>query len=321
MGGNAPSTSTPAYPGDYGTQGNFKSGAYPGSLNYATAVTDVKGNFWLFGGYGMDPTRTYGELNDLWEYDPTTNEWAWITGSTTVESGGSYGSLQTPAPGNSPCSRLSAVMWADNLGNLWLFGGFGFPPNGEGYLNDLWEFNPTTGYWAWMAGNNTMGIVPPPIGSNNAPGSGWVGIYGNLGAAAPATTLEVAFIPLAGPTAVAISGSLAAKVSTPSETMAISTTFGSSAPLPTSGRGWEEATSQTSRACIRHPQALPSMASPVGAQRLQMTRTSQYMPSLRQQPPAIPQEPVRRLCPGRIRRAIYGSWRVQAWTERAGPVI
>jgi N-acetylneuraminic acid mutarotase len=184
LGGNAPSISTPAFPGDYGTPGNFNSGAYPGSLNFAAAVTDVKGNFWLFGGYGSDLTGAYGDLNDLWEYNPTTMEWAWISGSTTVESGGNYGSLRTPASGNLPCSRDSAVMWADNLGNLWLFGGFGYPPNGEGYLNDLWEFNPTTGNWVWMAGNDTMGIVIPPSGSGNAPGSGWVGIYGNSGAAA-----------------------------------------------------------------------------------------------------------------------------------------
>ncbi len=184
MGGDSPTNSQAAFEGIYGTNGDFTSGAYPGSLNFPAAVTDETGNFWLFGGYGSDSTGAYGDLNDLWEYKPATNEWAWMSGSAAGESIGSYGTLQTLASGNLPCSREEAVMWADSLGNLWLFGGFGFPPNGEGYLNDLWEFNPTTGFWAWMAGDNTMGVVIPPSGSKNAPGSGWVGIYGTLGVAA-----------------------------------------------------------------------------------------------------------------------------------------
>jgi len=185
MGGDAPTNSQAAFEGIYGPQGNFTSGEQPGSLNFPGSVTDANGNFWLFGGYGSDSTGAYGDLNDLWEYKPAANEWAWMSGSATEESSGSYGPLQTPGSGNLPCSREEAVMWADNLGNVWLFGGFGFPPNGEGYLNDLWEFNATTGYWAWMAGNDTMGTVTPPSGSNDAPGSGWVGVYGTLGTAAP----------------------------------------------------------------------------------------------------------------------------------------
>jgi N-acetylneuraminic acid mutarotase len=176
MGGEEPSNSSPAYPGTYGSLGDFTSGAYPGSRNFATAGTDASGNFWLFGGYGQDSTGATGSLNDLWEYKPATNEWAWISGSATGGANGDYGKLQTPASGNAPCARNGAVMWTDSSGNLWLFGGFGFPPNGEGYLNDLWEFNPATGYWAWMAGNDTMGIVPPS-------GSGWIGVYGTLGSA------------------------------------------------------------------------------------------------------------------------------------------
>jgi hypothetical protein len=153
--------------------GDFKSGGYPGSRNFATAGTDVSGNFWLFGGYGQDSTGATGDLNDLWEYKSATNEWAWISGSTTEGDGGHYGNLQTPASGNAPCARDGGVTWTDNSGNLWLFGGHGFPPHAEGYLNDLWKFNPATGYWAWMAGNDTMS-------SNN----GWTGVYGTLGSAA-----------------------------------------------------------------------------------------------------------------------------------------
>lgn len=174
VGGEAPSNSSPAYPGTYGSLGDFTSGAYPGSRNFATAGTDSSGNLWLFGGYGQDSTGATGDLNDLWEYKPATNEWAWISGSASGGGGGNYGTLQTPASGNAPCARSGAAMWTDSHGDLWLFGGFGFPPNGEGYLNDLWKFDPASGYWAWMAGNDTMGLVPPS-------GSGWIGVYGTLG--------------------------------------------------------------------------------------------------------------------------------------------
>ncbi len=188
MGGDAPTNSQPDFAGTYGTPGDFTSGAFPGSRNFATTGTDASGNFWLFGGNGQGSTVGAADaLDDLWEFNPTTNQWAWISGSSTTGDSGSYGTLQAFASGNGPCSRYGASMWTDSSGDLWLFGGFGFPPNGEGYLNDLWEYNPTLGTegeWAWMAGNNTMGTVTPPAGSQNAPGSGWIGIYGTSGVAA-----------------------------------------------------------------------------------------------------------------------------------------
>ncbi len=44
-----------------------------------------------------------------------------------------------------------------------MFGGVGFDANGSGgnkgsYLNDLWEFVPSTRRWAWMGGGNTSGL-------------------------------------------------------------------------------------------------------------------------------------------------------------------
>jgi hypothetical protein len=35
------------------------------------------------------------------------------------------------------------VSWVDAAGNLWFFGGDGYDSTGaQGYLNDLWEFEP-----------------------------------------------------------------------------------------------------------------------------------------------------------------------------------
>ena len=184
--------------------------------------------------------RQLGYLNDLWEFNPSTNEWTWMGGSSTMAcderlmasrcvrhvgnaccwkhprrpsdtlragptaaaiSGslgalatmptatvycsttfgssippranghgwaeaarsaarvpGVYGTLGTPAAGNIPGDRYSAASWTDSSGNLWLFGGYGYDANGNtGYLNDLWEFNPTANEWAWMGGSSTVG--------------------------------------------------------------------------------------------------------------------------------------------------------------------
>jgi hypothetical protein len=130
--------------------------------------TDSTGNLWLFGGFGVDASGTGGDLNDLWEFNPATNEWAWMSGSSTMEGCFSIddgyincgisvpGTLGAPAPGNTPGGREWASSWTDSKGNLWLFGGQGFDPKGNYCaLDDLWEFNTTTKEWAWMNGGST----------------------------------------------------------------------------------------------------------------------------------------------------------------------
>ncbi|MBL0052495.1 MAG: hypothetical protein IPP29_13795 [Bacteroidetes bacterium] len=37
----------------------------------------------LFGGFGEANSST-GLLNDLWKYDITNNEWAWMSGDSTI---------------------------------------------------------------------------------------------------------------------------------------------------------------------------------------------------------------------------------------------
>ena len=88
-------------------------------------------------------------------------QWTWMSGSSTLGSGqgqsGMYGTLYMPAPTNVPGGRWGAPSWIDNSGHLWLFGGFGYASNAIfGYLNDLWEFNPSTNEWTWMGGSTTL---------------------------------------------------------------------------------------------------------------------------------------------------------------------
>ncbi len=135
-------------PGVYGTLGTPAAGNIPGGRGSASSWTDRSGNFWLFGGYGFDANFNEGDLNDLWEFNPSTNEWAWMGGSNMMcfaASDGVWGTLGTPAPGNIPGCRGSASSWTDRSGNLWLFGGWGDVGNDDfGTLNDLWEYQPGT---------------------------------------------------------------------------------------------------------------------------------------------------------------------------------
>ncbi|MGD0681059.1 MAG: Ig-like domain repeat protein [Terracidiphilus sp.] len=166
--------------GVYGTLGSPATGNIPGSRQYATTWVDLSGNFWLFGGYAFDASGFLGPLNDLWEFNPTTKEWAWISGGSADYSPGVYGTPGSPAAGNTPGSRMSASGWTDNAGNLWLFGGYGLDANGNSpYLNDLWEFNPTTKEWAWMSGSSsapapcTLGCSVPGVnGTLGVPAAG-----------------------------------------------------------------------------------------------------------------------------------------------------
>ncbi len=150
-------SSTSLAAGVYGTKGTPASTNVPGARLGAVNWEDSGGNLWLFGGWGADSAGILGYLNDVWEYSPTTGEWTWVSGSNTVNPGGSYGSQGAAAATNVPGGRSDAVSWKDADGNLWLFGGLGPDSTGTvGFLNDLWVFSHASGGWTWLGGSNTV---------------------------------------------------------------------------------------------------------------------------------------------------------------------
>lgn len=153
----------PNQPGIYGSFRVPSQNNIPGARHSAVSWADDKGNLWLFGGFGKDSSSL---KNDLWKFNISTNEWTWVSGSNLLNQQGIYGSPRVAHQNNQPGGRQNAIGWADRVGNLWLFGGYGNGSSGTGYLNDLWKFNTTTNQWTWMSG----GEVP------NQPG-----IYGKMG--------------------------------------------------------------------------------------------------------------------------------------------
>ncbi len=190
-------------PGVYGTLGISAPGNFPGGRTGESTWTDKDGNFWLFGGYGVDSAGSVGYLNDLWRYDPSTNEWAWMGGGNRIPvlSGGNlgqYGTLGVPGAGNIPGGRQNASAWTDRGNKFWLFGGDGYDARGTlSELNDLWQFDLSTDQWTWIGGSNepvcgtyfcgergvrgTLGVPASensPSGRNGA--SNWLDTDGNF---------------------------------------------------------------------------------------------------------------------------------------------
>ena len=110
--------------GIYGTQGVAAATNMPGPRDKAAAWTDKSGQQWLFGGEGYDSSGTFGGLNDLWEYSPSSGEWTWVGGSNTVNATGVYGTQGLPAKTNVPGGRFGPATWTDANGNLWKLGGW-----------------------------------------------------------------------------------------------------------------------------------------------------------------------------------------------------
>jgi hypothetical protein len=180
-------TSSACQPGIYGTLGSGAGGNIPGGRADALGWTDQSGNRWLLGGMGCDAAGNFGALNDLWQINASTQAWVWMSGSSTMTRedaqgdyglNGVYGSLGQAAQNNVPGGRYEGTLWIDASGNLWVFGGQGYDSTGTlGFLNDLWEFNPSSRQWTWMGGSNSVPSATGGVG-------GQPGVYGALGVAA-----------------------------------------------------------------------------------------------------------------------------------------
>lgn len=147
--------------GNYGSFNVAAQSNIPGSRKNGVAWRLADGQLALFGGEGFTDNSD-GFLNDLWKFHPSTNLWTWFGGQKTINNAGIYGTLGTPSDNNIPGARRGAAYLTDPLGNLWLFGGYGYGASGVGlgYLNDLWVFDAIVKQWYWAGG----GLAVNPTG-------------------------------------------------------------------------------------------------------------------------------------------------------------
>jgi hypothetical protein len=154
--------SSGSFLGNFGIQGVPSPNNVPPALYEACEWTDRNGNFWLYGGVGIN-TNTYAAL---WKYDPITNEWTWMKGPSSTSFVGNYGTLGVSSPTNLPPCRFTSLSWADEENNLWFYGGI------DGYWSgnygDLWKYNIGTNEWTWM----DVGQFNPIYGSLGIPDTG-----------------------------------------------------------------------------------------------------------------------------------------------------
>ena len=153
--------------------GNSASSSVPAARDYAAAAVDESGNIWLFG--GADPS---GDVyNDLWKYSTTSKQWTFVSGKKNGTNTIGVYTSGSAAPG----ARYGHCLWIDASGNIWVFGGEGYDNNtndGLVFLNDLWEYSPTSGQWTFVSGSNsgdTKGVYGTmgTTSLNSVPGSRW----------------------------------------------------------------------------------------------------------------------------------------------------
>ncbi|QQR88348.1 MAG: hypothetical protein IPJ76_09095 [Flavobacteriales bacterium] len=162
-------------PNTYSFEGNFGTMGVPAPSNLPPAKsycmmswTDLDGNFWMYGGRNGSQFGNGVENNDLWRYEVATNNWTWMKGSQVDNPSAVWGVKGVPNSTNQPPALTLALTWTDDVGDLWMFGGYSTQFLGR--YNAVWRYQISTNTWTWMAGEDT---INPPAN------------YGSMGVPAP----------------------------------------------------------------------------------------------------------------------------------------
>ncbi|MBK8848312.1 MAG: PKD domain-containing protein [Bacteroidetes bacterium] len=135
-----------------GTKGQFGNLNTPGSRGETTVSwVDNTNRLWFFGGQMNTASDFY---NDVWQYNLTTNQWAWMAGNNVFgpNAAPNWGTQGVPASSNTPGARNAFGRWRDAQGNLWMCGGIKSNGNNDAF-NDIWKYDITTNQWTWMYGS------------------------------------------------------------------------------------------------------------------------------------------------------------------------
>ncbi len=158
--------------GNYGVRGlEASTNMPPGRASY-TKWQDATGNFYIFGGARFYDTAN---LNDTWRYNPLTNNWTWVNGSSIKNTQEPIPNYCMPDTNASPRPRLENQT-AQSLrcsNQFWNFGGFDLLKTKN--YNDLWLYNSEKNKWTRVFGKDTMNFT---------------GVYGTKGVPSPNTEIS-----------------------------------------------------------------------------------------------------------------------------------
>jgi hypothetical protein len=166
-------------------------GTFPANSSYVVTVeTQPPGELCEVTGGGTGTTLTT-DVTDVTVVCSDYGQWTWEGGLSTANNSGLYGTQNAAAASNAPGARYDSSSWTDSSGNLWLFGGSGINGVGSaGFLNDVWEFTPSSGQWTWVGGGQGVGTygvygTEGTASPSNAPGGrqgpdSWIDSSGNL---------------------------------------------------------------------------------------------------------------------------------------------
>ncbi|CAN5240965.1 hypothetical protein BH09BAC5_BH09BAC5_06500 [soil metagenome] len=131
--------STVSFANNSFTLQNIPGNGSPGArMELKSVWTDKCGKFWAYGGQTIASFNWYC-LNDMWMFDPTTNQFTWISGLNYPGAPGDYGSYQIPALTNYPDGLGGGSPFTDVNGNFWMFGGTAYPDQ-WGSSNAMWKY-------------------------------------------------------------------------------------------------------------------------------------------------------------------------------------
>ena len=121
--------------GNYGIKGITSTNNYPGSRNlHAMVLNPVLNCTYIYGG-----TSDHGTFNDLWMYNISSNLWTWMSGNSTADAAGVYGTKGIPSIDTYPGARNSHAMTLDPGCNcLIMFGGYGYHSS-LGSMRNIWS--------------------------------------------------------------------------------------------------------------------------------------------------------------------------------------
>lgn len=143
----------PGKPASYGTRGVSSPANAPSARTGAFSWIGPDGALYLFGGSGRAASGDMGWLNDLWKFDLATRQWTWLTGSSSANQNGVFGTLGEAGSDNTPCARSSGVSWTGADGALYLFGGSVWSQSSAACVDDLWRYDIGTSQWTWLKGS------------------------------------------------------------------------------------------------------------------------------------------------------------------------